>query len=220
MPRRAGFIVDLHRCTGCSACVVACRLENESRSAVPWRRVVPMNEARYPGGPTWFLSVACHHCEQPACARSCPSGAYEQRADGIVVHHDERCLGCRYCEMACPFGAPTFDETRRVVTKCDFCRSRTDAGERPACVAACPMGALAVLDGNDRTASRAVSRFGIRDWEDAGRRHEERSHARIAAVRPVAAVPGFSDAAGCRPSVRFKLPRGMRGKRLKGLLNG
>jgi ferredoxin len=108
--------------------------------------------------------------------KACPSAAYEQRADGIVVHRDERCLGCRYCEMACPFGAPRFDPALAIVTKCDFCRSRVNRGERPACVAACPTEALR---------ERAPEPPG------GGR----------------ASVPGFVDPAGCRPSIRFGVPR-------------
>ncbi len=182
---RAGFVLDLGRCLGCSACVVACRLEHGWPSTSPRRRVVALNPARHPGGPTYFLSLACHHCDTPVCVRGCPAGAYEQRADGIVVHDDERCVGCRHCEMACPFGAPRFDARRRVMTKCDFCRARIDSGEVPACVAACPTDALKV-------------RAGSSDYD--------------------AIVPGFSDPTGCRPSIRFKPPRGLRGERLARLM--
>ena len=138
----AGFLVDLHRCIGCGACVLACRLENGWAAESPWRRVIALNLRRHPGGPTYFLSVSCHHCDKPACVRSCPSGAYRKRPDGVVVHDEQRCLGCRYCEMACPFGAPRFDPARRVVTKCHLCQPRVDAGGRPACVVACPTEAL------------------------------------------------------------------------------
>jgi len=172
----AGFMVDLNRCVGCGACVLACRLENGWGSGNPWRRMLPLNLRRHPGGPTYFLSVACHHCEEPACLKACPSAAYEKRADGIVVHRDERCLGCRYCEMACPFGAPRFDAALAIVTKCHFCRDRVDLGERPACVAACPTEALRALAPDLPGGTRA-------------------------------SVPGFVDPAGCRPSIRFGVPR-------------
>ncbi len=77
--------------------------------------------------------------------KACPSGAFEKRPDGAVVHHEARCLGCRYCEMACPFGAPRYDAARGVMTKCDFCQHSADRA--PACVAACPTEALRALPG-------------------------------------------------------------------------
>jgi Fe-S-cluster-containing dehydrogenase component len=177
------FLLDLARCVGCSACVLACRLENGWSGAAPWRRVLPLNLRRRPGGPTYFFSVACHHCEQPACLAACPSGAYEKRADGIVVHHEDKCVGCRYCEMACPFGAPRYSEEKQVMTKCHFCHHRVDGGERPACVTACPTEALQA---------------------------EPRSS--------LAFVAGFADPAGCRPTTRFRPPRGARREALSGAL--
>lgn len=172
----AGFVLDLGRCVGCGACVLACRLENGWSAETPWRRVLPLNLRRRSAGPTYFLSLACHHCERPACLAACPSRAYDKRPDGIVVHHEERCVGCRYCEMACPFGAPRFDAGRGVMTKCHLCHERLDRGELPACVAACPTEAL-------RLAGAPAS---------------------------LELVPGFIDAAGCRPSIRFIAPRGTR----------
>jgi Fe-S-cluster-containing dehydrogenase component len=191
--RRAGFVLDLGRCVGCSACVLACRLEHGwPSSSPPRRRVVVLNHARHPGGPTYFLSLACHHCEHPACADACPSGAYERRPDGIILHHEELCLGCRYCEMACPFGAPRFDHERGVIIKCDFCHARVDEGYEPACVVACPTEALRLAPAPDTSDGTG---------EDA----------------TVPTVPGFIDVAACRPAVRFKLPRGVRGRRLEHL---
>jgi anaerobic selenocysteine-containing dehydrogenase/Fe-S-cluster-containing dehydrogenase component len=200
MPR-SGFLLDLGRCVGCGACVLACRLENGWSSENPWRRVLPLNLRRRPAGPTYFLSVACHHCEQPACLAACPSRAYEKGADGVVIHHEERCIGCRYCEMACPFGAPRYDATKGVMTKCDFCRhdeagrpigvgdpapGKAEASPHiPACVAACPTEAL-------------------RAFPDAG-----------TAAAPVQFIPGFTDPSGCHPNIRFAAPRG---RRREGLL--
>jgi anaerobic dimethyl sulfoxide reductase subunit B (iron-sulfur subunit) len=188
-PYDVGFVVDLARCVGCGGCVLACRLENGWAGDTPWRHVIALNAARRAAGPTYFLSVACHHCERPACVRACPSGAYEQRADGRVVHQAHLCVGCRYCEMACPFGAPRYDAARGVMTKCDCCEARAAHGNGPACVAACPTEALQVPALTGET------------W-----------------VAPARLVAGFADPSACRPRIRFKLPRGIRGGRLRAWL--
>ena len=177
----SGFLLDLHRCVGCGACVLACRIENGRADIASWRRVLPLNLRRRSAGPTYFLSVACHHCEEPACLRGCPSGAYEKRPDGIVLHHENLCLGCRYCEMTCPFGTPRYDEAKGVMSKCHLCAHRVDAGRLPACVAACPTEALRFL------AAAAAPPDGAGEC-----------------------VPGFVDPAGCRPALRFLPPAGAR----------
>lgn len=181
----AGFLLDLHRCVGCGACVLACRIENGRVREAAWRRVLPLNLARRAGGPTYSLSVACHHCEEPACLKACPARAYEKRADGIVIHHEARCLGCRYCEMACPFGTPQYDAAPGVVSKCHLCAHRLDAGRAPACVSACPTGALRHL-----------------------------VHGAAPPGRACRLVPGFADPAGNVPNLYFMPPDGARRARL------
>jgi Fe-S-cluster-containing dehydrogenase component len=177
----AGFLLDLHRCVGCGACVLACRIENGRADTAAWRRVLPLNLRRHAAGPTYFLSVACHHCVEPGCLKGCPSGAYAKRPDGIVEHIEELCLGCRYCEMTCPFGTPQYDEAKGVMSKCHLCAHRVDAGRSPACVSACPTEALRFV------AAAAQPTDGT-----------------------TAAAPGFVDPAGCRPALRFLPPAGAR----------
>lgn len=137
-----GFLLDLNRCVGCGACVLACRIENDLPEGVAWRRILTLNLRRAGSGPTYHFSLACHHCDDPPCARGCPSGALTKRPDGIVFLNEDLCLGCRYCEMACPFGAPAFDSVAKVMTKCHLCAPRQARGLPPACTQACPTGAL------------------------------------------------------------------------------
>jgi anaerobic dimethyl sulfoxide reductase subunit B (iron-sulfur subunit) len=82
------------------------------------------------------------HCEVPICVEVCPTQALYQREDGIVLLDVDRCMGCGYCEMACPYRAPQFDPDRKVMTKCDFCSDLLDLGSAPACVSACQMRVL------------------------------------------------------------------------------
>ena len=207
----AGFVLDLHRCVGCGACVLACRIENGRVTTTAWRRVLPLNIRRYDGGPTYFLSVACHHCEEPACLQGCPSSAYEQRDDGIVLHHEDRCLGCRYCEMTCPFGTPQFDAERGLVSKCHLCAHRLDEGLAPACVAACPTEALQYAADVDTECAGSEDPASIGHGgtpHDGARGLQTPGRSGVTPTQPL--VPGFSDPAGCWPNIRFKAPAGSR----------
>lgn len=182
-----GFTLDLARCVGCGACVLACRTENQLPKGVSWRRILQVNRSRIGGGPTFHLSVACHHCANPPCVEACPSAALEKQQDGIVLLLSERCIGCRYCEMACPFGAPAFDPAGKVMTKCHFCHHRIADGLHPACVEACPTGALGPgAPGADHDPGA----------EDSGR------------LVPAAPTPGFSDPAGAVPGFWVSEPGG------------
>ena len=144
------FYVNLNACTGCKACQVACKDKWNLPVGRTWRRV-----AEYTGGAwiqengtfqqnvfAYYVSVACNHCENPACIEACPAQAIMKRPDGIVVINQQDCIGCRYCEWACPYGAPQFDAEIGKMSKCNFCYDAIDAGESPACVGACPVRAL------------------------------------------------------------------------------
>jgi Fe-S-cluster-containing dehydrogenase component/DMSO reductase anchor subunit len=91
------------------------------------------------------VTTACHHCADPACANGCPTLAYEKDAStGIVRHLDDQCMGCRYCELKCPYEVPKYNDRLGIVRKCDMCQSRLAEGEAPACVQACPNQAIRI----------------------------------------------------------------------------
>lgn len=145
-----GFYFDANLCIGCKACQVACKDDNDLEVGTLWRRVVEVEGGGWiPQGPLWgqnigayYLSIACNHCEKPICEEVCPSGAIAKRDDGIVLIDEDKCIGCRYCEWACPYAAPQYQSDKGKMSKCDFCFDYVDQGLSPACVAACPMRAL------------------------------------------------------------------------------
>jgi DMSO reductase iron-sulfur subunit len=142
---RLAFVFDPTRCTGCEACRIACDTENRLPVGLGWRRVHTLNERRHPDAPVRHLSMACNHCDAPACLAACPTAAYSRdEATGAVRLDEARCIGCRYCAWACPYGAPRFDPVEGVMSKCTFCAPRLAAGLEPACVACCPTGALGI----------------------------------------------------------------------------
>ena len=153
------FVFAPNRCTGCEACVVACWMENRPAQTRPWRRVITFNAMHHPRLPVFPLSLACHHCETPACLASCPVAAYTRNPDtGAVVVDTGKCMGCRYCTWACPHDAPRFSESRGTVEKCTFCQARLARGLEPACVARCPVEALGV---EPRTRVSSPTPYGI-----------------------------------------------------------
>jgi len=141
------FVFDANRCTGCDACRLACSIENELGPDRSWRRVETFNPRRYPSAPLFHLSLACNHCDEPACMYACPALAYSRDAvTGAVLLDESKCIGCRYCAWACPFDAPVFEEALGVMSKCTFCNHRLQDGAKPACATHCPTGALDFAD--------------------------------------------------------------------------
>ncbi len=145
--RPPAFVNDLETCVGCHACVVACANENQLAPGTSWRHVVTFNEPRRAGIPTFHLSLACNHCRDAPCLRYCPARAISRHAtSGAVLIDEHACIGCRYCSWVCPYDAPRFDGDAGVMRKCTLCNDRLSGGLAPACVSACPVGALTLGD--------------------------------------------------------------------------
>ncbi len=150
MVQQYAFYFDSNVCSGCKACQMACKDKHDLEVGRLWRRVYEISGGEWekkdnlwrPGVFVYNLSIACNHCEDPICKKSCPSKAISKRADGIVVINRKKCLGCRYCEWGCPYSSPQYDKTSGTMSKCHFCFDLLDQGEVPACVSACPMRAL------------------------------------------------------------------------------
>ena len=180
---RWGFLIDLRKCKGCNTCQVACKTEFDVRLGVFRSGVLHHDSGAYPNVERTFVPWLCNHCDKPPCAQVCPVQATYKRHDGIVIVDHHRCIGCRYCVIACPYNAryfnfreseewPNKDYPRRshgVAEACTLCAHRLERGAKPACVEACEKvgaGALVVGDLNDPEsdvsqliASRAVRRI-------------------------------------------------------------
>ena len=151
MLKKPAFFLDVQICTGCKTCMIACKDKNDLPMGVRWRRVVEFaggDWVRLADGTcsqnvfAYYVSVSCNHCQNPICVQSCPSTAMSQDVHGIVTVDFQKGLGCRYCEWACPYSAPQFDEELGQMTKCDFCREELEKDGVPSCVGACPTRAL------------------------------------------------------------------------------
>jgi len=139
------FHFDMRKCIGCKCCVVACNEQNGNPAAINWRRVGEIEGGFFPHATRTFLSMGCNHCLEPTCLSGCPVDAYSKDpATGIVRHSADACIGCQYCTWNCSYGVPQYNPERGVVGKCDMCHGRLSLGQAPACVSACPEGAIQI----------------------------------------------------------------------------
>ncbi|MFH2140645.1 MAG: sulfate reduction electron transfer complex DsrMKJOP subunit DsrO [Pseudomonadota bacterium] len=168
---RWGMLIDTNQCKpGCNDCVTACNRENglsgETKSTdSQWIRKIDIKDIST--GREISLPMMCQHCENPPCVDVCPTNASMKRADGIVLVDKHRCIGCRYCMMACPYKARSFvhepqtgqnpdvPRGKGTVESCTLCVHRIDVGGKPACSEACPNKAIVFGDLNDENSEIA-----------------------------------------------------------------
>ena len=158
------LVIDLDRCFGCKGCEVACKQENNVALGSAWNKVKTVGPTgKYPDLQMYFLPAMCQSCTAPECVKVCPTGASHRRSeDGIILVDKEKCIGCRYCIMACPYEARSFNKEMKVVEKCTLCTHLQAVGEKPACVKNCPAKARLFGDINDPDSevSQALTKAG------------------------------------------------------------
>jgi Fe-S-cluster-containing dehydrogenase component len=182
---RYAMAIDLSRCNGCNACVVACKVEHNAPKGILLTVILEKEVGQYPNSNRAFYPVLCNHCEQPPCVPVCPTKATYKRDDGIVLIDWDTCIGCGACIQACPYEQRFYVKDNRtaypgsaleyenpavnkppagVPVKCDFCYHRVDEGRQPACVETCPTNAriFGKLDEGEKPLNELISRKNIR----------------------------------------------------------
>ncbi|MCJ7569349.1 MAG: 4Fe-4S dicluster domain-containing protein [Anaerolineales bacterium] len=159
MSKRYGMAIDLDKCVACHSCTIACKQENDiaprtedepGTQGPRWNWVYEVGPfGTFPDLEGYWLPKPCQHCEDPQCLAVCPTGATFKREDGIVLVDRDRCIGCQYCIMACPYDVRSFEEDTGVISKCTFCSHRVDVGLEPSCVHHCIGRARIFGDLND-----------------------------------------------------------------------
>jgi len=161
-PDSFGCLTDLSECVGCRSCERACNEANAlPQPSIPFDDGSVFNHKRRPDAKAYtvvnrfedprdknrfiFRKIQCNHCNEPACASACPIHAYDKTPEGPVLYDSSKCFGCRYCMIACPFYVPAYSYESALepkIVKCIMCYPRIKAGRLPACVEACPAGAI------------------------------------------------------------------------------
>ncbi len=153
--------VEIERCTACKSCEIACSVQHSKSKdlfTAILERPAPIRRVHVERALNFSFPVRCMHCLDAPCMAACPVGAmYRDQELGSVHVNKERCMGCWMCAMVCPFGAITADYVMKVARKCDFCRKRVKEGLLPACVEACPTGALRFGETEELVKSKRLS---------------------------------------------------------------
>lgn len=147
---------DIDRCIGCYSCEVHCKANKDLPDGPRLCRIYQVGPRTVDKVPRIaFPFMACFHCETPWCVPVCPTGAMQKRPkDGIVFVDEDKCIGCRQCMYACPWGVPQWNPETRKVVKCDLCKDRIDEGLQPACVTKCITGCLYLDNKEDMPETR------------------------------------------------------------------
>lgn len=155
---RKVIMVDIEKCLACKSCEIACAVAHSKSGRLEEaiaEQPKPQKRVTVEAAEGFAVPMQCRHCEEAPCIAVCPTGAIRRRkADDPVLIDQERCIGCKYCIVVCPFGVIDTSNDGKAVVKCDLCIERTKAGQEPACVEACPTKALKLVGERELAAGR------------------------------------------------------------------
>ena len=158
------LVVDLDKCIGCYSCEANCKMENDIPLGEKWNKVVIVGPyGTFPDIHQYWLPTHCQQCANAPCVEVCPTGAsYRDEDTNIVLVDKSKCIGCKYCMMACPYGVRSWNSSERVVEKCTLCGHLTVNGELPMCVQKCcgECRYYGDLDDPDSDVSKAIAEAG------------------------------------------------------------
>ena len=150
--------VNIERCLACKGCEIACALVHSKAKTLEGAMEEsprPQRMVTVEAAGSFAVPIQCRHCEDAPCITVCPTGAiHRHQADDPVLIDKDKCIGCTFCLTVCPFGVIDITRDGKAAVKCDLCIERTKAGEEPACVQACPTGALKLADEKELAAQK------------------------------------------------------------------
>jgi len=206
---RLALLIDTERCTGCKSCEAACKQEHRLGPSENRNKVLWLGDAERAG--LTFVTLACQHCERPACLRACPvnpKAIEKDAATGVVRVNEARCTGCGECVMACPYSAMGFDARGHHAVKCDLCEDRRARGETTACASVCPTRAIRFGPRDALIAEAQAEGRRLRDHDDFLLGPATVILERIATAAPSAVTrrPAFMDAPAAQAVMQHSVP--------------
>lgn len=159
---RWGMLIDLRKCVGCYACTVACQDEHSLPVDIRYNKLAKVGPVgEYPNLTSYNITTACMHCQSAPCVDGCPTGASYHQANGAVAIDKEKCVGCMFCTIVCPYGARQLNKHTGIVEKCNLCVERLEAGGVTRCVQTCQLQARMVgnLDDPDSEIIKKIRKY-------------------------------------------------------------
>lgn len=162
---RYGMLINTKKCVGCYACRMACQMINKLEPEEAFISYKEIEQGTYPSVYAETVPVQCMHCENAPCQQVCPTHATYTTESGVVLVDEEKCIGCKYCMMACPYGVRDWNKASKTVEKCTLCGHLTANGELPACVKSCSAGArfYGDLDDPNSDVSKELAKYDAAD---------------------------------------------------------